>query len=121
MRWWTTGLFALLVASLSGSSRPALADFQSGNSLLSRCRSDASLADRQYCLGYVTGAADFAIQDERNNKAMDKVCWINIPDGVTSGQLLEILVKYLREHPERLHYQGGYLIIEAFHQAFPCK
>jgi hypothetical protein len=85
MRWWTANLFALLVASLLGGSRAALADFQTGNSLLSKCRSDALAADRQDCLGYVTGAADFAIQDERNNKAMNKVCWIDIPTGVTRG------------------------------------
>lgn len=40
---------------------------------------------------------------------------------MTTGQLQQIFLKYLKEHPERLHYTGLFLAVVAFKEAFPCK
>jgi hypothetical protein len=45
-----------------------------------------------------------------------------LPDGLTgTGQLTLVILKYLREHPERLHEQAGTLTQDAIAAAFPCK
>ncbi len=43
-----------------------------------------------------------------------------IPDQVPLLQLARVLVKWLREHPERLHEPKMTLTLAAFQAAFPC-
>ena len=43
-----------------------------------------------------------------------------IPNKVTRGQTSQIVIKYLREHPERLHEQAVWLAAKALDTAFPC-
>jgi len=46
---------------------------------------------------------------------------ICIPDGkVPVAQLARIVVKWLRDHPERLHEPKSVLALEALSGAFPC-
>jgi Rap1a immunity proteins len=47
----------------------------------------------------------------------DNTC---IPDEVDSLQMTRVLVKWLRDHPERLHENPDLLTLDAFHDAFPC-
>jgi hypothetical protein len=44
-----------------------------------------------------------------------------IPDGVTSGQAVSIVKKYLKENPEELHYTAQSLVAFALIKAFPCN
>ena len=44
-----------------------------------------------------------------------------IPQGVTVEQAMAVVVKYLREHPERLHLKFVDLIVAAQRKAFPCS
>jgi hypothetical protein len=44
-----------------------------------------------------------------------------IPNEVNQAQLARILVKWLRDHPERLHEPDYLLTFNAFHEAFPCQ
>jgi hypothetical protein len=50
-------------------------------------------------------------------KTSDFTC---IPNEVNQGQLLRVLVKWLRDHPERLHEPDFLLSMDAFHDSFPC-
>ena len=43
------------------------------------------------------------------------------PANVTHGQLVLIVAKYLDDHPEMLHNDPEYLIVDAICKAFPCK
>ncbi len=43
-----------------------------------------------------------------------------IPDAAPIGQLARVLVKWLREHPEKLHELKSFLVIDALKDAFPC-
>ena len=46
----------------------------------------------------------------------------NIPEGSDSGQICAIVVKFLKEHPEKWHEPASPLIIEALMEAFgPAK
>ena len=42
------------------------------------------------------------------------------PKEVTVGQLVLVIVKFLRDHPERLHQGRAALTMEALTTAFPC-
>jgi hypothetical protein len=44
-----------------------------------------------------------------------------IPNEVNQAQMARILVKWLRDHPERLHEAASFLTLDAFHDAFPCQ
>ena len=46
---------------------------------------------------------------------------VQLPDGVTMGQLERVIVKFLEEHPAELHNTSTWLIQEALSDAFPCK
>jgi hypothetical protein len=43
-----------------------------------------------------------------------------IPANVSILQMSRVVVKYLRDHPERLHETSGILVHAAMHDAFPC-
>ena len=94
----------------------------SGNEILCTCASGEeskpdrpreSAYDAGFCMGYVTGAwtADSLLRTERDLK--------QIPIGVTSGQVREVFVKYLREHPEVRHGDMFILFTQALREAWP--
>ena len=44
------------------------------------------------------------------------------PDApVEASQMRSIVLKWLREHPERLHQPAGWLVYLAYAGAFPCR
>lgn len=43
-----------------------------------------------------------------------------IPDEASVGQLARVVVKWLRDHPEKLHELKSFLVMEALKEAFPC-
>lgn len=106
----------LLAALLSGN---AWAEFMTGNDLLrlaeannrvtSRTASDADYQDSSQFFGYLQGAFDA----NRN-----LVC---PPSGFTTGQLSEIVKKFIRNNPEKLHFTGDVIVLLAMSESFTCK
>jgi hypothetical protein len=86
-----------------------------GNQFLSLCNLDRE-GD---CLGYVAGVTDTLLSLQAAKPHMG-YC-IRIPAAVTGGQLRDIAVKYLQEHPEERHYTAASEVILAMLNAFPCK
>ena len=43
-----------------------------------------------------------------------------IPDEAPVAQLARVVVKWLREHPEKLHELKSFVVVEALKNAFPC-
>lgn len=43
-----------------------------------------------------------------------------IPEGATYEQTVRVVLKYLRDHPEKLHERRSTLMLEAIASAFPC-
>jgi hypothetical protein len=43
------------------------------------------------------------------------------PKGVTVGQGMKVLVKYMNDHPEELHERTMQLAARAFQKAWPCR
>jgi|HubBroStandDraft_1064217.scaffolds.fasta_scaffold168636_2 hypothetical protein len=101
-----------------------------GNELQSKCKhavqetpSDLSSSwSAGLCAGYISGVVDSqamweAFEHVEKNYEQFHYC---MPAAATNEQALKIVVKYLDDHPERLHEPANILILEALHKAFPC-
>ena len=110
----TLALLLLSGRSLSQEDavRVILSDV-SGNTLLHRCTSDEG-GDLNFCVGYIEGIRDATVLCDLNGKQRT-----DIPAEVTSEQMKDVVVKYLRDHPEERHKQGALLVIYALRLAFP--
>jgi hypothetical protein len=112
---------ASVLLLLLGLSFDASANFKSGTdlSMLSFAydRVNAGRAnhvdyqDASTLMGYIQGVHDIGT-DYR------AIC---SPPSATAGQIAEVVIKYLRAHPEKLHLGGEVLISQALREAFPCK
>jgi hypothetical protein len=92
----------------------AIADrfFESGNTLLEDCQNPAPI----YCMGYVTGVIDAASFAEEPLRGWD-FC---LPNGVTTGQTMDVVVLWLEENPSQRHFSAGYTVLRAMTESFPC-
>lgn len=115
------GFCTLLVLGLSSTGKAA--SFESGNKLLEKCKGENNI-DFGICVGYITAVSDeIAFEEKRyavvNGKpiAMLRAC---VRNGVTAGQLRDIVVKYLTEHPEIRDYSAEGPVGVALASAFPC-
>jgi hypothetical protein len=95
-----------------------------GNELLDSCTDALRHVDNGYrstsakeahnymwCVGYMRGWVD----------GYQEGATLCVPQKITALQLVRIVVKYLRDHPQRLHYNRGVLILSAVQEAFPCS
>ena len=76
------------------------------------------------CLGYISGFADgFAVglEMEKSQTGSSHSLFCVPNNGLPASQGLRIVVKWLHEHPGRLHQPSGVLITLALEEAFPCK
>lgn len=117
-------------------ARPGAQNFN-GSALLDWCE-DSEKKDRgvaaSLCIGYVSGVADSLAlhglgewaerQATRHpelvappEKRRPIFC---SPDGGSYGQYVKVVLKFLRDHPERLHEDRRNLVEEALQDAFPC-
>ena len=102
---------ALAVLVLVSAPARALAadSWVNGNELKKYCSSNSY--ERGICLGFTSAVANIVAV------AGWRAC---IPDGVTRGQLRDIMVKFLDDHPEALHLEAASLATRAYEEAFPC-
>jgi hypothetical protein len=82
-----------------------------GVTLLKACTGPSTTA----CDAYVDGFGD-AIEAEGKDHAL--AC---IPIAVTGTELRDVLVKFLKDHPEDQHLKASSLATRAFSKAYPCK
>jgi hypothetical protein len=68
----------------------------------------------QACFGFLDAVASIVT---REPVAGWRACF---PGGVTHGQLRDIILKFLDNHPEKLHLAAASLAAHAFAEAFPC-
>jgi hypothetical protein len=98
-----------LLAAMLAIPASAAAQFMDGNRLYGRLqagkRSDGAV-EGAIASGYVTGVAD---------------AYPNcIPAGVTVGQLSDIILQYLEDHPEKRQLPAVTLVATAISERFPC-
>jgi hypothetical protein len=68
------------------------------------------------CLGHVTGIKFFINTATQNTDY--PVC---VPANATNGQVLAVVARYLRNHPEMRAEDFNYLVTDALHEVWPCK
>lgn len=90
--------------------------FKTGNDLLELCRSKLP-TELAICIGYVVGVSD-AITAAPNQYGPQRVC---VPVGATQGQVRDLVVKRLEQHPEVRHFRAASSAYVALQEAFPCK
>jgi hypothetical protein len=99
----TTAALAALISLSYAQSIPV-----DGNTWLSACTSPRTSPSYSLCVGYVRGFADGLITREN---------WP--PSNVTTTQLIDVSVRYLRNHPEIRHTAVNALLLKAFNEAWP--
>ena len=127
---------ALMVLAIT-TARGAQADAQSANSVLSDCkaaiegrRSEDGFA-RGFCVGTVLALAFMAENSGVNVTAFSgegQARWfderwqcIKIPESVTQGQIVGIVVLYIEARPERMQEPFRSLALEGLFNAWPCR
>jgi hypothetical protein len=80
-------------------------------------RDHSDYYDSAFCLAYVIGVNDGAHLFLDIAPPAAKYC---MPSGVTRGQEVRVLIKYIKDHPEKAHLSTDFLEVLAFHDAFPC-
>ena len=109
---------AFLAAAFAVSSSPALANYLTGKDLYADCSKPQGSFSQGFCSGYISGVVD-AIEYYQINKGAEKnVC---IPMEVSIGQVKEIVVRYLAQHPDQRANTASSLVWDAVRNAFPCK
>lgn len=98
-----------------------------GNELMSKCLDAQQVADNQKDLNYSTAVnTGFCIgfsQGVQNTlQFFPKEAGICFPkDGISAGQSMRIILKYLKENPAQLHQKDTVLAVIAFKKAYPCR
>ena len=93
--------------------------YLTGSKLSQLCSSPLASTAFYECHGYVAGAHD--VSKEILLHLYGERAAYCIPNSIGTLQLALVVKKYLEEHPENLHKNAGGLIVNAFHEAFPCK
>jgi hypothetical protein len=101
---------------LIGASHGAMAGFESGNRILTKCESE-SYYDQGYCLGHLQAVSDtYNVSAAWHGFETDNC----MPNGVTAGQLLRVWIKWANENPVKLHMDASSLVLLAYKEYFPC-
>ncbi len=104
---------SLGVTSNVGFARPL--STSSGNDLLELCTSENETVSIALCYGFIAGLLSRDRLAGAISKGSQIVC---LPDSVTRGQMREVIVAFLRSHPEKRHFDAGGLALEALEAAF---
>lgn len=106
----------ILVAIALLLAKPAAA-LVTGNQLYELCKGQGS--ESPFCFGYIAGVAEFsdALLFELEDAEPFSFCR---PRGVTTGQIVDVVTKYLAENPDELHNPALVEVIVALRLAWPC-
>jgi len=109
------GLFLLIANSAQASDRGVY--FYTGNQLYQACTS-GNQAEKGVRYGYAVAVVDrFAL----DNSGAGECVRASIPEGVTQGQIKDIVIKYLNDNPEKRNWMASVLVVNAIIAAFPCQ
>lgn len=103
------------------------AEGTTGTELLNQCKDAVNFMDNRgptnfkvgQCLGYLNGLTEATNYNRKDN--IRNVPYFCLPNDVTIGQEVMIVVKYLENNPEKLHEPSFSLVMKALKDAFPCK
>jgi hypothetical protein len=106
---------ALAAGLALGLPAPAFPAFSDGNKMLKDCEGQESPFVSGVCLGQLWGIVDgYELLTVTEKKAFCR------PSGVSGTQLKDVVVAYLRSHPDRRHLGAPQLMLLALNEAWPC-
>jgi Rap1a immunity proteins len=95
-------------------SSTAQADFRSGNDLLRECEAKGT-SGYSLCLGYIMG-----VDDTMRHIPIYGFSECSSSE-VTAGQIKDIVVQYLYNHPATRHTSASGIVVMAISESFPCR
>jgi Rap1a immunity proteins len=110
----TNAIIVVAMCTLATGSQ-ADNDETSGMQMLRACEAQDALLSG-ICQGWMTGLST----------GLSLRPWLDqnlpacLPPGLTGDQVRLIVIKFLKEHPEQLHYPASLIAGNALHSAFPC-
>lgn len=116
MRYAIALALLLLVDTNCAPSKHADLDLVEGNGLLEACTSRQPLQGAM-CIGYIRGVID---GENMMGTAINKKPLACLSEGVTLGQVKDVVVKYLRDYPAERNKPSAGLIGIAAATAWPC-
>ena len=104
---------------------------QSGNAFLRQCSvvekdydfTSADKSNQMVCAAYVSGfveGASAAITFSRSKGESPSSLYCTDSD-MEAGQLVRVVLSYIRSHPETAHLRTFVLVTRAFQAAYPCR
>jgi hypothetical protein len=110
--------FAVVVLAIGlGGMNEALSQEQrqglNGHRLSRECNSEDYAYGQGYCYGYVTGTWH-AFRSIAGQK------WFCEPSDATVTKMVDAVVRYLADHPQRLGESALLLTLDAYKEAYPC-
>ena len=106
---------ALIAASVSPvPAKAAISD--NGNEFYSECRPAFTESGKPMefgiCLGFLQG-----VLAREQFLSATKIC---VPSGATNGQLMDVVLAYMRDNPKTRHLPPMLLILISLGEAYPC-
>jgi hypothetical protein len=122
---------ALATFSLASAQQPQEFPSTSGNAFQRLCtvidktdpETNVDIEHAVACIGYVEGVVQGISEEANYAHAMTNqepprpFC---LPENSDNGQLIRVVLKYIRNHPEKAHLQTSLLATLALRDAFPC-
>ena len=106
---------AAMLASLFATEADADEDAFTGEAFYTMCSGPAL---RRYCLGYVAGVGEGWNAAAGLHRELLALC---PPDNYTNGQALDIVMRYLQEHPEQRRQLWRYhFVVAALLEVWAC-
>jgi hypothetical protein len=121
------GMAATFVMIGMLGSGAATAEGGDGNELITQCAAGVKAADggklndyddASFCLGLTQGVRQAMRLLNEELPPQYQTCF---PNGITNGQGMRIVLKYLQDHPDRLQERNADLVYLAYKTAYPCK
>jgi hypothetical protein len=113
MRWVVVA--AVFAGATPGQAYAEAFGFQSGEQLLANCESSKP-QDATGCRNYISGAVDTMQLAQRLTLA----CMFIPKDDFTQEQAIDVVVQYLKAHPDELWMSGARNVIAAMASEYPC-
>ena len=114
--WWRWGRKLGIAVAVWGAACGSVLAAETGNTLLEDCLKPVGSSGRAYCTGYVTGVTE-ALYWAGDRGRDGSAC---VPDEVTLGQMVDVVVRFLQIHPEVRHHAAIIVVRAALGAAFPC-
>jgi Rap1a immunity proteins len=115
MRTSTSVSLVILLFLWLGQVTPVRAAFKDGNDLHNACQQTQEGIEGLYCMGYIVAIADVLESGSSINGF--RAC---LRQNMRAGQVVDVVKRWLQDHPQDRDYGAPGLVAAALQDAFPC-